>query len=336
MSGSRAARSPQGNGPLADRAKSGLADRPPGLWQVPGLLAQFGPYYLRHVMLQPYRGLRPLENLRELLTRPARRHQIAIYDAVLELMLKGYAELAGHSLRPETGHVAVMLTRVGFAFDDEYERQKSRQETAGFEDLLASAHVQQRVREWRAFMQGYEAYDSIRNFLMAFVAQLYQDYAETAAAPDRPAGFDAMMRGAALDSGGLLVALAQVIALFHNDTPTDAVLAQFSCLGVNGKLADDVIDFRLDLAGGRPNLLLALARGDEREQARAISLGDVQRTMSTRWWQRNCPRTYQQLVAAYQEQQAQITSRWLRYASSLMWTPALLGHARKKETRGRI
>ena len=45
-----------------------------------------------------------------------------------------------------------------------------------------------------------------------------------------------MMREAALDSGGLLVALAQVIALFHNDTPTNAVLAQFSSLGVNGKL----------------------------------------------------------------------------------------------------
>ena len=30
------------------------------------------------------------------------------------------------------------------------------------------------------------------------------------------------------------------------------------------------------------------------------------------------------------------TSRWLRYASSLMWTPALLGHGRKTETRGRI
>jgi len=318
------------------RAGPRQADRPPGLWQVPGLLIRFMPYYLHHVIVQPYRGLPPLENVRKLLTRPARRHQIAVYDAVLEIMLKGYAELAGHPLRQETGHVAVMLTRVGFAFDDEYERQKSRQQAARFEDLLESPHVQERVREWRAFMQGFPTYDSIRNFLMGFVAQLYQDYAETAGPPDRPASFDAMMRGAALDSGGLLVALAHAIALFHDDPPADTLLSQFSRVGINGKLADDVIDFPLDLAGGRANILLALARGDEGEHATAMGLRGTDGTMSTRWWKRNCPRTYHKLVAAYQDQQAGITSRWLRYASNLMWTPAVLGHARKKETRGRI
>jgi hypothetical protein len=335
MSDNTAARPPTGNSPLRNLTGSRQADRPPGLWQVPGLLTRFAPYYLRHVILQPYRGLSPLGNVRELLTRPARRHQIAIYDAVLELMLKGYAELADHPLHPKSGQVAVMLTRVGFAFDDEYERRKSRQESAGFEDLLASTHVQERVHEWRAFMQKFETYDSIRSFLMVFVAQLYQDYAKTVGTPDRPTGFEVMMRGATLDSGGLLVALAQVIAKFHQDTPDDALLAQFSSVGVNGKLADDVIDFPLDLVDGRPNLLLALAGDDECEHTRALSLG-AERTMNTRWWQQNCPRTYQQLVAAYQEQQAQITSRWLRYASNLMWTPAVLGHARKKETRGRI
>lgn len=58
--------------------------------------------------------------------------------------------------------------------------------------------------------------------------------------------------------------------------------------------------------------------------------------MSTRWWRRNCPRTYQLLVRAYEEHQSRMTSGWLRYTSSLMWTSALLDHARKRETRGRI
>ncbi len=301
---------------------------------MPWLLARFAPYYARHVLLQPYRGLSPADNLRELLRQPARRHQIAVYDAVLELLLNGYAELAGHPLHPETGRVAVMLTRVGFAFDDEYERRKSQQQSVRFDDLLASKQVQQRVLEWREFMNRFEVYDSIRSFLMSFVAGLYRDYADTAL--DTSISFDAMLRGATLDSGGLLVALAQVVAMFHGDEPTDAMLAQFSSVGVNGKLADDVIDFRPDLLDGRPNLLLALAREEEQEQPRALSLRSADHTMGTRWWRRNCPRTYRRLVAAFEEQQTRITSRWLRYASSLMWTPALLGHARKKETRGRI
>jgi hypothetical protein len=336
MSGSAMAPLPAGSRLRTDQATPGRTDRPPGLREVPGLLARFAPYYLRHVILQPYRGLSLLENIRELLSRPARRHQVAVYDAVLELMLKGYAELAGHPLHQQSGQVAVMLTKVGFAFDDEYERRKARQEDASFKDLLASPHVQEHVRKWRAFMQDYEQYESIRNFLMEFVAQLYQRYAETVEAPGDQVGFDAMMHGATVDSGGLLVALAQVLALFHNDVSADALLAQFSSVGVNGKLADDVVDFRPDAVDGRPNLLLVLARGYDSEYAKAMSLADTRKTLGTRWWQRNCPRTYEQLTAAYQEQQAQIISRWLRYVSRLMWTPALLGHARKKETRGRI
>ncbi|MGH3396161.1 MAG: hypothetical protein ACRDPO_15895 [Streptosporangiaceae bacterium] len=324
MSSSTAAREPTAH----------PANLPPGLGKVPWLMVRFAPYYMRHVLLQPYRGLSAADNVREILRQPARRHQVAVYDAVLELLLKGYAELAGHPLHPETGRVAVMLTKVGFAFDDEYERRKAQQQSVRFNDLLASSHVQARVLEWRDFMQRYEVYDSIRSFLMSFVSGLYQDYADTAL--DTSISFEAMLRGATLDSGGLLVAVAQVIALFHGDDPAEAMLAQFSGVGVSGKLADDVIDFRLDLADGRPNLLLALASEDEHEHARALDLGRATHTMGTRWWQRNCPRTYQRLVAAFADQQARITSRWLRYASSLMWTPALLGHARKKETRGRI
>jgi hypothetical protein len=316
--------------------RSVQGDRPPSLWQVPGLLARFVPYYLKHFVVQPYRGLRGPGNVQELLTRPDRRHQVAVYDAVLELMLKGYAELAGHPLRPETGRVAVMLTRVGFAFDDAYESRMARQESTGFDDLMDSPRVRQRVREWRAFMQGVEAYDAMRDFLTAFVAQLYREYAEAVDVPGRPVSFETMLHAAALDSGGLLVALAHIVALLHDDDPAEGLLDQFSCVGVNGKLADDVIDFPLDLVGCRPNMLLALATKDAVEHARAISKAHAARPMSTRWWQRNCPQTYQQLAAAYEDHQARITSRWLAYSSRLMWTPALLGHARKKETRGRI
>jgi hypothetical protein len=315
---------------------SDRSDLPPGMWQVPGLLAWFVPYYLRHVVVQPYRGLPGRDNARELLTRPRRRHQIAIYDAVLELMLKGYAEIAGHPLRPETGRMAVMLTRVGFAFDDEYELRQACNEPTEFEDLMDSPRVRERLGEWRAFMKNFEAYEGMRTFLVAFVAGLYRDYAQTIGVPEKTDDFEAMLHAAALDSGGLLVALAHVVALFHNEDPADDLLDQFSCVGVNGKLADDVIDFPLDLASGRPNMLLALATDDEMEHARALSLPGRGRPMSTRWWQQNCPRAYLELASAYQEHQARITSRWLRYCSRLMWTPALLGHARKKETRGRI
>jgi hypothetical protein len=310
-------------------------NQPPRLWQVPWLLARFLPHYLHHVVAQPYRGLAAGRNMRELLANPARRHQIAVYDAVLDLMLKGYAELAGTPLRPDTGRVAVMLTRVGFAFDDEYERRKRAEEPAEFADLLQSPQVQNRVLEWRGFMSDFGCYDSIRKFLMEFVAGLYADYARTAG-DSGTTSFDTALKGATIDSGGLLVAMAHVVGQFQEVPASAEIVEQFSSVGVNGKLADDFIDFPLDLAEGRLNLLEILARDDEREHAAAVATVSAGRPMKTSWWRRHCPRAYSQMTQAYADHKARITSRWLRYVSDLMWTPALLGHARKLETRGRV
>lgn len=315
---------------------SGAGNLPPLRRHVPGILARFAPYYVKHFVGQPYRGPRGYAGLRKPLIPPSRRHQIAVYDAVLELMLKGYAELAGHPLRPETGRVSVLLTRVGFAFDDEYEARKARKEPVSFADLIESHRVQERVREWQSFMHTYETYNSMRDFLRSFVASVYQDYASLIDAPGQAAGIEALLDAATLDSGGLLVALAKVVALLHGDDASGELLEQFSRTGVIGKLADDVIDFPLDLDSGRPNILLVMAGADQAEHARAVGLAGSDRPVSTRWWQRNCPGAYHQLATAYQERQARIASRWLRYCGRLMWTPALLGHARRKETRGRI
>jgi hypothetical protein len=310
-------------------------NQPPRLWQVPWLLARFVPHYLHHVLSQPYRGLVPWQNLRELITNPARRHQIAVYDAVLDLMLKGYAELTAAPLRPDTGRVAVMLTRVGFAFDDEYERRIRQTEPTEFADLLQSPQVQNRVLEWRAFMSDFECYDSIRKFLMDFVAGLYADYARTAG-DSGVTSFDTALKSATIDSGGLLVALAHVVGQFQEVPASNEIVEQFSSVGVNGKLADDFIDFPLDLAERRLNLLEILARDDEQEHATAIATLSAGKPMNAGWWRRHCPHAYSQMAQAYTDHKARVTSRWLRYVSDLMWTPALLGHARKLETRGRI
>ena len=314
----------------------GVKNDPPTLRQLPWLLARFLPYYLRHFAFQPYRGSRWLDNAAELVRASGRRHKIAVYDAVLELMLKGYAELAGHPLHPQTGRVAVMLTRIGFAFDDEYERRQEANEPGELMDVLGSPEVDAAIQDWRRFMQDFDTYAGIREFLMIFVADLYAKYRENAANSSGPADAGAVLEGAVLDSGGLLVTLAHVVARFHAVEPADDLLKQFTSLGVNAKLADDIVDFRADFTGDRPNTLRVLATKDEQELRKAIGSVSCPRPMSARWWRRNCPNTYQLLVNSYREHQDNLSSAWLRYTSRLMWAPALLGHARRADTRGRI
>jgi hypothetical protein len=305
---------------------------PPGLRDAPGLLLRFAPYYLRHFLAAPYRGQGRWAGVRDLLTRPVRRHQVAVYDAVLELMLKGYAELERQPLRRETGTVAVMLTRIGFAFDDEYERRVTAGGSLAFSDVFQAPAVEGRLAEWRALMHGVDTYGPIRDFLFEFVTTLYGSYRGAADGRD----FAALMTSATIDSGGLLVTLAHVVARLHGSVPSGAVVDQFSSLGVTAKLADDLIDLRADVAGGRPNLIRTLTQDQPAEEARLEVALSRRGRLPAGWWRRHCPLSYGRIVAAYEEHQAVLTSRWLRFASRLMWTPVLFGHGRKVETRGRI
>ncbi|GIH29132.1 hypothetical protein Aph01nite_74420 [Acrocarpospora phusangensis] len=301
---------------------------PPSLSQTPWLLLRLVPGYLRHLLWQPYRDRPARGHLRALLTAPILRHQIAIYDVVLGFLLRGYAELAGRPLRPETGKVAIVLMRLGFAFDDEFDRREAAGEPLDFRELFHSPQVRLRVREWRAFMEGFDTYAPINDFLAGYVGGLYETYRKGA---ENPGDFGAMMDRAVMDSGGLLAALAHIVGIFHANPATPGIVEQFTSLGVTAKLSDDMIDFSSDVRAGRPNLLRALVDDAGRADL-AVSSGV---RMGARWWRRTYPEAYRIYVLAFEEHQARISSRALRYASRVMWVPALLGHTRV-ETRGRI
>jgi hypothetical protein len=299
--------------------------------RLPLLLAAFLPIYLRHLLVQPYRAVGSGPHLADLLRAPGRRHHIAMYDAVIEIMLNGYAELARVPLRPDTGQVAVKLMHLGFAFDDELEHRAAGARSLDFEAVFGGSGVRRPLAEWRGFMQGFDTYGAIRDFLFRYVKGLYAAHRIQAGA----ASFDELV-AAEWDSGGLLVALAHVVARFHRSRPSEEIIRQFSSLGVTAKLADDMVDLRSDLAGHRPNLLDALAREDEREHAVMTQALTAQRRMSARWWRLNCPRSYARIAAVYEQHSATLTSRWLRLANELMWTPALVGHSSVADQRGRV
>ncbi len=307
---------------------------PPTLLRLPALLFAFLPYYLRHLLAQPYRAAGFKGNIISLARVPSQRHHIAVYDAVTEIMLRGYAGMAGHRLRPETGQVVIKLMHLGFAFDDELERRTADGQPLGFDDVFDSASVRQPLAALRAFMQQFDTDGAIMEFLIRYVATLYASHRAAVDNAERPATFDNLTADD-WDSGGLLVVMAHVVGRLHAAPPSPETVGQFSSLGVTAKLADDIVDLRADLVGGRPNLLHALAR-EEGELAQVNAALARDQRMNTRWWRNSCPRSFARLSLVYERHHAALTSRWLRLANALMWTPALVGHSGVSDTRGRV
>jgi len=316
------------------KPQAGSGHSPPTLVRLPQLLTGFAPFYLRHFLLQPYRA--PGPGGADLIKRPGLRHHIAMYDAVLEIMLKGYADLTGLRLRPETGQVAVRLMHLGFAFDDEFERRTAAGDSLDFDAVFGGAVVEQPLAQWRGFMQKFDTYASIREFLFGYVTTLYTRYRKDTEEAGQSPSFDELIAAAEWDSGGLLVTLAHVVGLFHAAPAPEDVIRQFSSLGVTAKLADDMVDLRSDLAGSRANLLAALAKEHEQEFARMTQALRMERRMTARWWRVNCPNSYARLSAVYGRHHAALASRWLRLANGLMWTPVLVGHSSVTDRRGRV
>jgi hypothetical protein len=304
---------------------------------LPLRLPKFLPVYLRHLVAQPYR--RGGTAGPGLGTRALRRHRIALYDGVLNLVMDGYAELTGQAVRRSAGRMVVLLTRVAFAFDDEFEQRTAAGKPHGFTDVMGSDAVQEHLDHWHTFMHADPCYPAIREFLTDCVAELHATYLTGTERSGTPArDFSTAMRGAELDSGGLLTILAHVLALYHGTAAVpSAVLAQFSRLGVAGKIADDMTDLRKDFDAGRLNLLQEIAAGNGGEwdiALRAIRTPGVR--LSANWWLRNCPQSFSDFVLICKENYDPLTSRSLRLAWQLIWMPAYFGHSLEKETRGRL
>jgi hypothetical protein len=232
--------------------------------------------------------------------------------------------------------MAVAFTRLAFAFDDEYERRSSQGAPLPFDAVFGGAQLQQPLREWREVMRPVAAYPAIRSYLETFVRSLYADYVTENSRAYASDDFDRLVRAATLDSGGFLSTIAQIVALAQDATLDARANGQFTALGVLGKAADDMIDFRADGAGRRANLLCTLIAETPPEEETVHTAERSGSRMNTVWWRRHCPSTFERYLAMCAERYALLDTAWLRFACQLMWVPALLGRATTKDVRGRL
>jgi hypothetical protein len=285
------------------------------------LLGRFLPSVLRHWIRRPYGAGRP-PRPGGLWYRAQTTARSAVYDAVVNHILDGYAELARRPLRPETGALIILLYRLMAAFDDEYERRVRYGVGAlDFAAVLGSPPVQVHLAALSAFLAPHEERHALRRFLERFAADSYERYRRLAASrggvPDQLALVE-------LDSAGQLVCTAHAIGIFNAHSPGDALVDEFAHLGIVGKLAD-LVDVWADRREGVANLFAAVVATHPDEHAAYLAHAEREPRPGHRFWRSTCPTSFAEYTAIVAAHRAALTAPSLRSAADLMLLPAALG-----------
>lgn len=310
------------------------AGRAPGAIRLAGSLL---PRFLIHVTGRPFRvGAEdnPPAGLRASAACRARR---AVYDVMIDRLLAAYAALTGCSLDPESGRLVILLFRVLFAFDDEFERRLTGGLDLGFEHVMTATTVQGRLADWKRFTTGHHCAPALRDFLLGLVAEGYQEYSALAAAPGLRRNPAALLRTIELDSAGQLRCFVGAVGIFNGLPLAPEFRDQYDGLGIVGKLADDLIDFALDVGRDEPNLLFALLseRPAERERALTAVSSGTPRRLDLTWWRATCPETTAQFLNILNSYYAHVRDPRLRKICALLLLPAFWGRAPRFERSAR-
>jgi hypothetical protein len=284
------------------------------------------PTYGRHLLFRPYRTGLPS-------TAGGRRLEIAAYDLFIGLLLSGFAEITGRPARRGTAQLLILVNRIAFRMDDEFERRVGNQ-SVHFDDLAATTDVERSLADMRAYLATTcdpPRRDLIRLALRKAVDTEYQRYATSIENRRATPSVDDLLEDAAVDCGAMMRQLAVIIGLFQGVTVPEAALDDFYSLGLACRFADDLRDWQHDSETGAGNIVISiLARypNETRRLRHALAAG-IQ--INEKRWNRLCPQGFAEFTCLYEEHYTLIRSKALRIAADLMMETGRSGHCAKTE-----
>jgi hypothetical protein len=293
-----------------------------------GALGRLAPAVALHVTLAPYRRWVGIEPYAGGLGRLGRRLYCGLFDATVALLVDGYSELTGTRMKTTDGSVALMFIRVLSAIDDEIDRRIAADEAVDLANVLDGGIVAARLRSWDDLGRRLPNFEAVMSQYWEVGRLHFDSYVQRLGSPEFRTDLPSQLAAIELDSGEQLQWLVRTWAMFHEEPVSDAALQEFFAIGVAGKLADDLADFRVDLAHGSPNVLFALLARHDSELATAIAAAASDERMDLEWWRTHCKRSFRDFTRIYRRYNDGLTAAGLRRASYLMILPVVRGLAR--------
>lgn len=279
------------------------------------------PGYGRHLLLHPYRTGLPAAT-------GGRALEIAAYDLFIGLLLAGFTEATGRRTRRGTAQLLILVNRIAFLLDDEFERRVGL-ESVHFEELAKATGIEQAIVDMRAHLDATcdpVRRDRIRRALRRTVDKDYRRYATSIESRSTTPSVDELLEDADVDCGVVMRQLAEVIGLFQGRPAPQGALDDFHALGLACRFADDLRDWRHDHMTGGANILLSLVDRHPTESRRLARAREAGVRMSERQWSRCCPDAFSEFTRLYERHYAVIRANSLRIAADLMMEPGRAGH----------
>jgi hypothetical protein len=280
------------------------------------------PYSCWHFMRQPYRrkyGILPLPR------NFGTRTRVAAYDAVMTLLIGGFARLTQLRPHPSSGALVILFNRLVGAFDDELERRVNSNLPLQFDEVLMAQAVGDRVDALSEFLTLFSLQSDIRGFLRERVTAQYDRYLGIIRSEPCDLDLDSYIEAATIDSAGFAACIAQVLCLFHDVPANDRLVDEFAAFGMVAKHVDDFVDFWPDSQQHRINLLDGFIRQYPEELARISLSSGAPVKAGIGWWAAACPCAVRDFSAALDEHLRRLTTPELRKAAEIALVPALRG-----------
>jgi len=254
-----------------------------------------------------------------------RRRIEALIDAMIHIMMRGYAELTGRPLGLSTGQLLLFLGRIAKSVDEIFEKRLHDDASLDLTDVMADPSVREQIDVLQAYLDLSGRRPVVMERLQALYATHYPAYAQRLSRKEHEWQFAEVLDSAHFDSGTMVRAMLETVALFNGHPPADGGLEEFYEVGMIGKFADDMIDLERDIRLGAPNLVYALVQQHPFE-LHALEAGiQSHDRRNSAWWQRSCPITYAEIFEMISRYSSRVNAPHLKLACDLCLVPPVIG-----------
>ena len=293
------------------------------------LVLRFAIRFGQHYYLRPCR-----KNLGDLTAQEQERSPYnALYDAMFSLILSGYKRLAKHELREDSAKLLFYVRRWMRQIDDEFERILASKDTPDLDRIQQATEVTFCRERALGFAEKTGSAEAIATTVDSFLTSHFARYLQTIDGAMEAADVAQALEMVRLDSGIWLQTVMGCVRQFNRLPVNPRVDRNLLHVGIAGTLADDLLDVGFDYRDGDSNVLVSILKNEPGEFETMLAAGPAVGALGARWWEENCPVSFQRMFALIEYHHCQIESPHLMATTDLMLYPVMLGYDYKAQIR---